>query len=508
MSVQTDIVSSYQQQDEGMALVRRFTDKLEGASTLERATKSAQQHHDETEAEIRRRSLKELYWGDDYYTNDDGFHEMEAARLKLETALKEIEQAEAKPSGRAKLGLTRKPPRTTANKALADLRVRDLAGLKTVVESFESDWKDEQTIIGQRFRGICQKLDNYKGVFSIFPSQDMYTSALCGSVALIIHAAVNYNDFAETLSGMVLSITDSATRAAKILAIYRTQSFRELFSNLYAQIFLFYRDAIVWYAKPSIAKAFDSFNSNLVKPYEKASASIESLLTEIYREADVAHFAQTAVLAEGFEDGLRQQRDRVIGQDDLIFAGRQGQRLLLLMHKGAYLDEAPTQLKANRLIEALNEDFADGSDNLLGRAATKGLSEQLKPFVVGTEGPSLLKNGKFWLPDTGVSIKLGNWMSPDIDLSTLWISSPAAPRGTSGSISGSHAAALVALVAAWDSKMPIISHFFGLIGLVYSLIIQLLQFNVKDDKFGISESAFQKLDGSVESCCSDASSTV
>ena len=338
----------------------------------------------------------------------------------------------------------------------------------------------------------------------------MYTSVICGSLALIVNAAVNHNDIADRLSEMVADIADKATRAASMVMIYRTKSFRELFSDLYAQVFLFYRDAIEWYAKSKVAKVFDSFNANLVKPYEKAAARIENLVTEMYREAMVARSAQMAVLAESFEDELQRQRSQITDREDLVFAGRQGRRLLMLMHDSAHLEEALPQSKANRLIEAVvEEDSADDANGLLDRAGTKGLSSQLKPYIVGTEGPSLFKDGKFWLPDVDISIKLSDWMSPDTTLSMLWITSPASAQG----FPGSRAAALVALVAAWESKTPIISHFcarpyhgdlypgrsvekVGMIGLVYSLNIQLLQFNVKDDAFRTSKDAFDRLDGS------------
>jgi hypothetical protein len=341
----------------------------------------------------------------------------------------------------------------------------------------------------------------------------MYTSALYGSLALIVNAAVNHNNIVERLSEMVADIADKATRAASMVIIYRTNSFRELFSDLYAQVFLFYRDAIKWYAKSKVSKMFDSFNANLVKPYEKAAARIENLVTEMYREAMVARSAQMAVLAESFEDELQRQRSQVTDRDDLVFAGRQGRRLLMLMHDSAHLEEALPQSKTNRLIEAVvEEDATDDAKDQLNRAGTKALSSQLEPYVVGTEGPSLFKVGKLWLPDIDISIKLGDWMSPDTPISTLWITSPTAARG----FPGSRATALVTLVAAWESSLPIISHFCarpyhgdlaqghsvekaGLIGLVYSLIIQLLQFNVKDDAFKPSRDTFDKLDGSDES---------
>lgn len=52
-------------QDEGLVLVRRFTDELRGDTALERAAISAQQYQDETEKEVRRRRMEALYKGFD-----------------------------------------------------------------------------------------------------------------------------------------------------------------------------------------------------------------------------------------------------------------------------------------------------------------------------------------------------------------------------------------------------------------------------------------------------------
>jgi hypothetical protein len=69
------------------------------------------------------------------------------------------------------------------------------------------------------------------------------------------------------------------------------------------------------------------------------------------------------------------------------------------------------------------------------------------------------------------------------------------------------------LVVAWQTEIPLISHFcerprfatlarerdpemVGLIGLVYSLISQLLQFSFEDDSFEVPQEAMTKLDGS------------
>jgi hypothetical protein len=58
----------------------------------------------------------------------------------LEKALKQVESVE-KPS---KLGFSRKSARSVANEAVIGSSVHDFQGLRTVVETFESEWKGGQ----------------------------------------------------------------------------------------------------------------------------------------------------------------------------------------------------------------------------------------------------------------------------------------------------------------------------------------------------------------------------
>lgn len=341
----------------------------------------------------------------------------------------------------------------------------------------------------------------------------MYTSTVCGSLAVIVGAAVNHNDFAEKLSEMVADIADKASRAARLVMIYRTQSFRELFSDLYAQVFRFYRDAIEWYGKSKMARALDSFNANLIKSHEKAAAKIEGLLREIYCEADVARSAQITVVMEDIEARLRDQRAQYTDHDDLIFAGRESQRLMLTMHRSMRIEVAPShQSKIQSIKVVEDKDPRPSTVRYINRLGARESIDRLKTFVVGSGGPSLFKDGKLWLPEIETSVKLSDWLSPDSKVSTLWATCPA----NSDDFPGSRAAALATVVTAWKSNMPIISHFcarpyhgelakgrtaeqVGLIGLVYNLIIDLLQFNVEDDVFQVSEEVLEKLDGSDDS---------
>lgn len=365
--------------------------------------------------------------------------------------------------------------------------------------------------IGHRFRSACDRLEAFKGVFAIFPSENMYTSVLCSSLSLIVSAAVNHDDIAELLSEAVADIADKAARAAKVMLIYpRNSTLRRLFARLYAQIFLFYRDAIEWYMESKIARAFKSLDARLKDRYEKAKARIDDCLNDIHQVAGVAHIAQTYLSGASLAEQMTRMQETILDAFDQRLAGEAAQRTLRAMVESVVIE---TSLKhdspALRIRDTVLQDRGDDSGDLMARADAKDKCSVLQQFIIGTEGSALLSDGHLWLPDVHVSFQLGEWISPSTECTTLWISSP----NTDQEFPSSRAAAVIAAIAAWESRLPVISHFCdlphsadvpegstveetGLIGLVYSLVVQLLKFNVRDDMFKVSKEQMTKLDGS------------
>ena len=78
-------------------------------------------------------------------------------------------------------------------------------------------------------------------------------------------------------------ITEKAARAAKILLVLHTHAIRKLFSELYARVFNFYRDAIEWYMRSKTSRFFSSFNEKMRDRYVKAAKEIDDTVTEMYR---------------------------------------------------------------------------------------------------------------------------------------------------------------------------------------------------------------------------------
>lgn len=338
---------------------------------------------------------------------------------------------------------------------------------------------------------------------------------LSGGLALIVGAAANHDEIAETLSATVADIAVEASRASDILEVFNTQVMRELLSDVYAQVFLFYRDTIEWYMKSKTSRFFSSFNEKLKERYDNAAARIDISIQRMYRQGNIANWAMLAVAnstpRQLHDDAIRRRQQ---GADDvtLAIAGRRMQDFIASSYnawcnEGSMIDRDPVQ-------QALPPRCGSVSSTtgLLNRAKVRARNSLLEEFIIGNEGHSVFKDGRLWLPHLDVSSKLHDWMNEDTRSPTLWIYSPAVSNG----MPSSRAAATTSLFAAWRSGIPTISHFcerprfadvpdernaekIGMIGLIYSLIIQLLQFDFDEDAFEIAEEQIKRLDGSDES---------
>lgn len=354
-------------------------------------------------------------------------------------------------------------------------------------------------------------------MFAIFPSQNNYASVLCGSLSLIVSAAVNHDEIADIISETVTNITQKAARAANALLVVRTRAIRELFSELYAQVFEFYSDAIEWYMQSKTSRFFGSFNAKIKERYEKAAAKIEGTVTEMYRVSEMAHFAMAKIqfTEQQRRDDVARQRRQPFDRFSLESAGRNAQELLLGWHK-SYCIEASvsggTQGSASSNVVNAPK-LITPSSNDWNRPIVKTHAASLAEFVIGNDGHALFNDGKLWLPRVDMSSRLHDFIGNDAKSTTLWVSTPDVPQNEFPS---SRAVAVNVFLAAWQAEMPMISHFclrpryatlakdraveeVGLIGMVYSLIYQLLQFEFEDDLFSMPQTGLEHLDGSDKS---------
>jgi hypothetical protein len=372
-------------------------------------------------------------------------------------------------------------------------------------------------------------VDAHKKVFEIFPQQSLYTSVLCGSLSLIIQvipivkfsskikcsrskASVNHEDIAETLSNAVTDIAIETSMCVELLDVIRTPAMREQLSRAYALMFRFYRDAIEWYLSSTRSKFFGSFNERLKTGFEDSAKAIKEVISRMFNMCHIGTAARLAFVqrdvAFSKAEILRQRQNSWAQNGSRIDPGEFMQACLKAMYQSQAIENPEPQ----SMLIASEERTTDGtpeSKDTNDRSQLLGIMRQTEPYIVGDEGHSLFGTDEFWMPDLGVVPVLQDWMAKGELPRTLWISGPAASN--MGSITSPQAAALNVVLAAWKVHSPIISHFCarphhgaesltceqaGMIGLVYSLIMQLLQFKVEDDQLDFGPGDIARLDGS------------
>lgn len=314
------------------------------------------------------------------------------------------------------------------------------------------------------------------------------------------------------------------TRVSKITLVFQTQAIRQKFADIYAVLFRFYRKAIEWYLKKKIERAFGSFNENLKAGFESAEAELNREIGELYRESDISGHAVVATVDRKI-DGVGRRIDDVDRKIDYMYAElrRQradcevddhaaGHRMLDLLwdlwaEKQARQLE-PAERRLPPAIEPAPFSIQNNPKNTITLARAREYSAALERYIVGDEGPARFAAGRSWVAEDGVLPRLRAWMVAGGPASrTLWISSPP----DLGGVTSAQASALAVWAAAWKAKTPLISHFCqrprrdhhrllsaeqaGLIGLVYSLLRQLLQFRRADDAVRVSEESLGALDG-------------
>jgi len=154
------------------------------------------------------------------------------------------------------------------------------------------------------------------------------------------------------------------------------------------------------------------------------------------------------------------------------------------------------------LLPASNQDVREDPSGI----------QPLENHVVGSDGVELVARYKNLLVESNAKAKLERWLSRDGSQQVLWMSGSFEPQHQSTA----RVAALAVVATACSLDTPLISHFcekprrslqtepqdvekVGLIGLVYSLVIQLVKLGSETSNLTIRDERLKKLDGTTES---------
>ncbi|KAI0198041.1 hypothetical protein F4808DRAFT_437454 [Astrocystis sublimbata] len=497
--------------------IRQFTDQLAGANELERLTKAAQAERDEIQEEEERKRMRLLY--EDLDENDSplsaDFDVAESAREALRRTIEEFNDR-TRPSVLQRVGISSKSKTTVSIAGLET--TMHLDEVKSFVQRLETSWKESHGTVYDAFKKTCGTLDGHKSLLALFPSETMYTSVLAGGLTCLVKAAKNHGDIAETLSKAVANISDKVATCSPVIHVIKTRRLRKKLAHIYARMFQFYQDAIKWYLQSRLLRAFSSFNDNIKKGFTDTINDLEDCIREVYRETAVGGVGMLATLNNNLLDitaELQRQRQSFRQEQEDHWAGHRMLALLedicMSINIGSKGKMASTEF-GGRLVAGTNRIEELGS---LGttRAQARIHKDAIKAFIIGEEGPDLSNaRSSSYVAEDGVLHKLRTWMPHGTESSTLWISSPYEVSATTSA----RAAALAVVTAAWGTQSPIISHFcqrmrpnkvrngmsieqVGLIGVVYSLIHQLLEFGKDTDEVNINTESLALLDGRVES---------
>ncbi|KAF2236171.1 hypothetical protein EV356DRAFT_443570 [Viridothelium virens] len=496
---------------ESRGVVRRFTDELTGTTALELQVQAAQVESDEEEDKENRQRLKLLYEDSskDKPLPED-FDAAEIARQELQKVL-EAFRKEAKLTWRQRLGSTSKSAKTKAIDVLEISNETNFNQLKNTIDTLEDSWKRENGVVYNAFKKVAGTFEEHRTILKMFPSENNYASVICGSLSCLLKAAKNHTDIAVLLSESIASVSDEVSRCSKWLLIIRTRDVRAILAGIYARMFKFYGDTMEWYLRSKLGRAIQSFNENLKDQYDSAITAIRTQIKELYREAFIANGAMTAIVhadVEALKRQSRRQRNRYAPQD--FVAGHRMARMLeatwMEVQSLKWTIESTERRLLARPPEACRQDLAT---TCISRSQARTLADVFKSYIIGDEGHALLSTGSLWKAEDKILYRLRQWMAEDETSRTLWISTPFEAGVT---LSGSSAAALSTLAAALQAETPIISHFcqrprrdqtrngmtieqVGTIGLVYSLIYQLLQFNSEEEELDLKEKDIAALDG-------------
>ena len=343
------------------------------------------------------------------------------------------------------------------------------------------------------------------------------------------------------LAETVAEVTQEAARCATIIQLFNTKVIQRHLAKIYEQVFKLFTEAIQWYSSSSAFRFRASFSDALPKRLEETVTHIRREIDSIERAQNLSGHAElrdTHTSVEQIADAMAQvqhdsatqserlenieanvsrcrqacERETVFGEI-LSFAGL---RYLEFMAKPkdrnliSDLTSIPeSQLFSNSSISTVSTSSANDVNSRHTRQLALTYAQRLKGCVTGSRGLELLVDGERKFAEAEVLLRLKEWISSTKYSSILWITGLVELHSLS---SPPRTAAFAALAAACGAKAPFLAHFcelpepheiqddqsaeeVGLLGLVYSLILQLLEFSDGDETFELSANRFEQLDG-------------
>ncbi|KAI0514732.1 hypothetical protein F5B22DRAFT_610538 [Xylaria bambusicola] len=164
------------------------------------------------------------------------------------------------------------------------------------------------------FHKFCETLDAHKSILKIIPEGSEYVSVFAGTLNVIIQASVNHERISEDFSEALCTISEHVADCKVELEIYHTRAMKELIADLYAHIFIFLSDVMVWITEKKRRRLLDSFNEKFIQKFEKQLSMIKQKSERIKNLAAQCSRAEQRHVRAAVEDLAQDVRLGLTGQ--------------------------------------------------------------------------------------------------------------------------------------------------------------------------------------------------
>ncbi|KAB5582312.1 hypothetical protein GE09DRAFT_263460 [Coniochaeta sp. 2T2.1] len=187
-----------------------------------------------------------------------------------------------------------------------ETRPPSIETLQTTVKETQLRWaKERQTRWGvarANLVAFAEKLNAHKALFSFFPSENIYTSVLCGTISTVLTACASYEAVAQTFTKAILDIGGyfhSVQQSGKVFDSFVKRTRKELdtpeirraVARAYVPVFKFLGEALQWHSSRR-HRLMASLNSRF------SEENVKQHVEDVKRLADYLHNAVNQAISD------------------------------------------------------------------------------------------------------------------------------------------------------------------------------------------------------------------
>ena len=152
-------------------------------------------------------------------------------------------------------------------------------------------------------------------MLGVLPQGSEYVSLFLGVLNSVLRASANHEATATGIGRSISDITDDVEKCTRMCQLYPTENVQRCVGNLYAHVFLFLRDTMMWYRKRSLRRFLDAFHEDyFCDKFADQISNIKNFVKDVQHWAVMGQAAEQRVVRQIVEQGHTDQRLLAEGQ--------------------------------------------------------------------------------------------------------------------------------------------------------------------------------------------------